>query len=202
MTISIARVQPVLANGGQPVKLFGVARQGLYQQSGDAAMVTQGPATDRAPHPETPATDQAAEKARITAAIASAQAGRLILLADMQEWLESLESDNVLPLPRARRWADRMTQAGSTSLTDEAAQSLGQIEWWYAQPGVGAAGVAVRRVRSILATIARLATTEGGLPGPISGTREITCHQHRIVHWLEAPDGADVVLDILGPAHR
>jgi plasmid stabilization system protein ParE len=203
MSIFIARTQPVLATGGQPVKLFRVARHALFQPYGDAGMVTGGPTGERAPPRETAASHADAERARIAAAIESALAGRLVLLADMQEWLDSLQSDHVLPLPRARRWADRMTQIGATSLTDEAAQSLGQIEWWYAQPGAGAAGVAARRVRSILATIARLGSTpEGGLPGPVPGTREITCNQHRIVHWLQAPDGAEVVRDLLGPAHQ
>jgi len=203
MTISIARTQPVLDNAGQPLKLFRVARQALYRQYGDAGLVTTGPETAPAPQRQPVPTNPQAEPARIAAAIASAQAGRLVMLADMQEWLESLESDFVLPLPRARRWGDRMTTAGTTSLTDEAAQRLGQIESWYAQPGVSAAGTAIRRVRSILATIARLAATpESGLPGAVPGTREITCNQHRIVQWLEAPDGAQVVLDILGPPHQ
>ena len=148
------------------------------------------------------------ERRRIAAALRSVDEGRVIPFGDMAEWAASLGTEQPLPLPRARRWGDRITVSGVSILADEAAETLGYIEWWYSQPGVGAAVTAIRKVRALLAAIDRLATTpECGLPGETPGTRELTCQNHRIVYLIMEREktaervGDAVVFDIFGPAH-
>jgi plasmid stabilization system protein ParE len=89
-------------------------------------------------------------------------------------------------------------------LSDEAAESLGDVERWYSQPGAGAA--AARRVQAILAAIAGLSDFPYmGRAGDIEGTRELTCQGHRIIYVVAGgADGSSaagdiVVLDIFGP---
>jgi hypothetical protein len=147
------------------------------------------------------------EARRIAKAVQSVREGRIIRLVTLVEWAASLRTIDVLPMPRARRLVDRATVIGAASVTDEAAEALDHIEWWYARPNDGPDGISVRRVRAILAAISRLEQTrDKGLPGAIRGTREMVCQGHRIVYVVVRRDraagnlGDVVILDIFGPA--
>jgi plasmid stabilization system protein ParE len=90
------------------------------------------------------------------------------------------------------------------TLTDEASESLGEIERWYTQPGAGA--VTARRVQAILAAIAGLSDFPYmGRRGDAEGTRELTCQGHRIIYVVgdgsnSLSNGGDItVLEIFGP---
>jgi plasmid stabilization system protein ParE len=204
------RILAILAGAGQPPRAAAAAREFAFERRHrEAPLLTPGPGSNRNyRHEHGLAADAEAEElGRIARAMASAEAGRLVPLADITEWFDSLGTDYILPLPRARRWGDRMRPAGSPTLTDEAAQSLGQIEWWYSQPGTGAVPIAIRRVRAILAAIDRVVDSpDSWLRGRLPETREALCQQHRIVYQMVAcddlpPAAANVViLEIFGPA--
>ena len=142
------------------------------------------------------------ERRRVAASIRSVEEQRVVPLAAIQAWADSLGTENVLPLPRARRWSDRVDGVEGTSLADEAAESLGHIDWWYSRPGEEKA--ARRRVVTLLTAIGRLASNaEMGLPSDIPGTRVLMCQGHRIVYVVrpgQPPDhaGVVVVFDIFG----
>ena len=96
--------------------------------------------------------------------------------------------------------------ARSVRLSDEASESLGEIERWYAQPGADAVEVAARRVRTILAAIATLSDVPfKGRRADIDRTRELSCQGHRIIYVIA--DGRNglsnvgniTVLEIFGP---
>jgi hypothetical protein len=206
MSLSQARVGFAQGFAGTAQRSAGHSRQPPFDRPWrESDLITPGSGRDAEAWSRAIAADRAAgELGRLDAAIDSADAGRLIALADMREWAQSLGSDNVLPLPRARRWCDRIAPAGGICLTDEAAQSLGQIEWFYSQPGAGAGEVASRRVRAILNAMSRLSMSpDFGLPGPVPGTRETACQNYRIIYCALARDDAEniVVLDICGQAH-
>jgi hypothetical protein len=206
MSLSQARVNFTQGFAASAPRSAGNTRQPPFDRPWrESDMITPGSGRDAEAWAAAIAADRAAgELGRLDAAIDSAEAGRLIALADMREWAESLGSDNVLPLPRARRWCDRVAPESGICLADEAAQSLGQIEWWYSQPGAGAGAVANRRVKALVSAISRLSMSpDFGLPGPMPGTRETACQNYRIVYCALARDGVEniVVLDICGQAH-
>ncbi len=206
MSLSQARINFGQGFAARSPRSAGTARQPPSDRPWrESDLITPGSGRDVEAWSRAIAADRAAgELGRLDAAIGSAEAGRLIALADMREWALSLGSDNVLPLPRARRWCDRIAPEGGICLSDEAAQSLGQIEWWYSQPGAGAGEVASRRVRAILNAMSRLSMSpDFGLPGPMPGTRETACQSYRIIYCALARGDAEniVVLDICGQAH-
>jgi hypothetical protein len=146
------------------------------------------------------------EMRRVSAAVASINAGRVVALANIRAWIDSLDTDDVLPLPRARRWVDKCEIIGEPSLSNEATESLDHIQWWYQRPGDGPGAPSVKRLRAIVAAMERLAESrDSGMQGEVAGTRELLCQSHRIVYVVARRDVAGgklgdlVVLDIFGP---
>jgi hypothetical protein len=146
------------------------------------------------------------EMRRVSAAVASVNAGRVVPLTNIRAWVDSLRTYDVLPLPRARRWADKCEVIGAASLANEATESLDHIQWWYQRPGDGPDAPCVRRLRAIVAVMERLAESrDKGLPGEVAGTRELLCQNHRIVYVIARRNQAAgnpgdlVVFDIFGP---
>jgi plasmid stabilization system protein ParE len=140
-------------------------------------------------------TQLAYEASRLNKSRASAKAGRVVPVTDLRDWVDSLETDHELPVPRAR-WGRPKLLPQIVILTDEAAEDVGNIRLWLRQRGSGPA--AFKKLAAIVEAIENLAEMPLiGKRGDDPPTRELVSKGHRIIYEVTAH--RIVVLAVFGP---